>query len=217
MQLTIATIGRAHGLRGDVSLDVRTDVPAERFTVGAVLRTVPVSAGPLTIARVRAQADRWYVGFDEVADRTAAEALRGVELVMEVEASQEEDAWYPYELMGLRAERPDGTVVGEVIGLEHLPAQDALVLREAGGARTLIPFVRAIVPVVDVPGGRVVIDAPHGLLAADEPETDEPDIDEEPDHDAVPDDDAVPGGDAVPDDDAVPGGRTSDGDAADGS
>ena len=167
MQLTIATVGRANGLRGDVALDVRTDVPQDRFAVGSVLRTIPTNAGPLTVARARSQGDRWFVGFEEVADRSAAEALRGVELVIEVDASEEEDAWYPYELMGLRAERPDGTLIGEVIGLEHLPAQDALVLREVEGARTLVPFVRQIVPVVDVEGGRVVVDAPHGLLAVD--------------------------------------------------
>ena len=61
----------------------------------------------------------------------------------------------------------DGTLLGEIIGLEHLPAHDSLVLREPSGARTLVPFVRAIVPVVDVPGGRVVIDPPGGLLASD--------------------------------------------------
>jgi 16S rRNA processing protein RimM len=63
--------------------------------------------------------------------------------------------------------------VGEVVGLEHLPAQDALVVREPDGTRTLVPFVRAIVPVVDVPGGRVVVDPPRGLLASDP--IDEPD------------------------------------------
>lgn len=167
MQLTVATIGRAHGLRGDVALDVRTDTPEDRFTVGQVLRTVPATAGPLTVAHVRHQNGRWYVRFEEVDDRTGADGLRGVELVMELAASTEEDAWYPYELTGLRAERPDGTVLGEVVGLEHLPAQDALVLREVGGQRTLVPFVRQIVPVVDVEGGRVVVDAPLGLLAAD--------------------------------------------------
>ena len=167
MQLTIATIGRARGLQGEVALDVRTDAPDERFTVGTALATVPASAGPLTITRVRSLGDRWYLTFEQATDRTAAEGLRGVELVIEVGASQEEDAWYPYELAGLRAERPDGSLVGEVIGLEHLPAQDALVVRETGGERTLVPFVRAIVPVVDVAGGRVVVDAPAGLFAAD--------------------------------------------------
>ncbi|MBO1751560.1 ribosome maturation factor RimM [Actinotalea sp. BY-33] len=169
MELTVATVGRAHGLRGEVGLDVRTDTPAERFAVGAVLRTRPASAGPLTVERTRDLSGRWYVSFAQVEDRSAAEALRGVELVVEVEESDEEDAWYPHELAGLRAERTDGTVVGEVVGLEHLPAQDALVVLETGGQRTLVPFVRAIVPVVDVPGGRVVLDPPQGLLAADGP------------------------------------------------
>ena len=177
MQLTVATVGRAHGLRGEVGLDVRTDAPADRFVIGDVLRTVPAAVGPLTVTHVRNLADRWYVTFAEATDRSAAEALRGVELVIEAGDSDEEDAWYPHELAGLRVERPDGTVVGEVIALEHLPAQDALVVRETGGERTLIPFVRAIVPVVDVAGGRVVVDAPLGLLAADGPvaDVDEPD------------------------------------------
>ncbi|MDT0167003.1 ribosome maturation factor RimM [Actinotalea sp. AC32] len=180
MQLTVATIGRAHGLRGEVALDLRTDVPDERFALGAVLRTVPAAAGPLTVARTRDQNGRLLVTFAEVSDRTTAESLRGVELVVEAEASDEEDAWYPHELVGLRAERTDGEVVGEVVGLEHLPAQDALVVREPDGTRTLVPFVRAIVPVVDVPGGRVVLDAPRGLLASD-PVDDE---DAAPDHGA---------------------------------
>lgn len=166
MELTVAVVGRAHGLRGDVALDLRTDVPHERLAVGAVLATRP-DRGLLTVARTRTQGERWYVAFAEVTDRTGAEELRGTELVVDVEASDEEDAWYPHELVGLRVERPDGTPVGEVAGLEHLPAQDALVVREPDGTRTLVPFVRAIVPVVDVVGGRVVVDPPHGLLAAD--------------------------------------------------
>ena len=168
MELVVAAIGRAHGLRGEVSLDVRTDSPEQRLVVGAVLRTDPPSAGPLTIARTRDQSGRWVVAFDEVADRTAAEGLRGVLLVVDAEPSDDaEDAWYPHELAGLRVELVDGTVVGEVVGYEALPAQDALVIRETAGERTLVPFVRQLVPVVDVAGGRVVLDPPGGLLARD--------------------------------------------------
>ena len=167
MQLTVATIGRAHGLRGEVALDLRTETPEDRLAAGAVLATEPAGRGPLTVERTRVQSGRWFVQFREVADRTAAESLRGVQLVVEAPASDEDDAWYPHELVGLRAELADGTVVGEVIGLEHLPAQDALLVREPDGARTLVPFVRAIVPVVDVAGGRVVLDPPAGLLEAD--------------------------------------------------
>ncbi|GIG38121.1 ribosome maturation factor RimM [Cellulomonas pakistanensis] len=171
MLLTVARIGRAHGLRGEVSLDLRTDEPAARLATGAVLATEPAERGPLTVARTREQQGRWYVTFAEAADRTAAESLRGVELVVEVAedaaTADDEDAWYPHELAGLRAEHVDGRVVGEILGLEHHPAHDVLVLREPDGARTLVPFVRAIVPVVDVAGGRVVLDPPGGLLAAD--------------------------------------------------
>ncbi|MEV8177675.1 ribosome maturation factor RimM [Cellulosimicrobium funkei] len=167
MELTVARVGKAHGLRGEVALDLRTDDPEERLAVGERLETRPADAGPLTVATVRVHQGRWLVGFDGVRDRTGAEALRGVELVVEAEASDEEDAWYPHELAGLRAEGTDGRVLGRVEGLEHLPAHDVLVLREPDGARTLVPFVRQIVPVVDVAGGRVVLDPPGGLLASD--------------------------------------------------
>ncbi|MDM7856071.1 ribosome maturation factor RimM [Cellulomonas alba] len=168
MQLTVARIGRAHGLRGEVALDLRTDVPDERLAAGTELATEPASAGPLTVVRTRIQQGRWYVTFAQVSDRTAAEALRGVELVVDAdEADDDEDAWYPHELAGLRVEHVDGRVLGEVVGLDQGPAHDLLVIRETGGARTAVPFVRAIVPVVDVPGGRVVLDPPGGLLASD--------------------------------------------------
>lgn len=167
MLLTVARIGRAHGLRGEVALDVRTDSPDERLAVGSALTTEPASAGPLTIQRSRVQQGRWFVMFEGIADRAAAESLNGVELVVDAEDSDDEDAWYPHELVGLRAEGTDGRALGEILGLEHAPAHDVLILREPDGARTLVPFVRAIVPVVDVPGGRVVLDPPGGLLASD--------------------------------------------------
>lgn len=167
MQLTVARIGRAHGLRGEVALDLRTDNPEARLVVGSSIDTEPAEAGPLTIERARLHQGKWLVTFAGVTDRSAAERMRGVTLVVEADVSDEEDAWYPHELAGLRAELEDGTVVGEVQGLEHLPAHDMLVIKETDGSRTLVPFVHAIVPVVDVPGGRVVLDPPGGLLARD--------------------------------------------------
>jgi len=164
-------------------LELRTDEPAARLAVGARLETDPPGVGPLTVASARQVSGRWFVKFAEAADRTAAEALRGVELLTLADSSDDDDAWYLHELSGLRVELPDGTAVGEVVGVEHLPAQDALVIREKPsveysgtggggvyrdhGVTTLIPLVSAIVPVVDVPGGRVVIDPPGGLLARD--------------------------------------------------
>ena len=169
MLLTVARVGRPHGLRGEVALDVRTDSPEDRLVTGRTFRTDPESAGPLTLARVREQQGRWFVTFAEASDRSAVEALRGVTLVVDAAEpdAADDDAWYEHQLVGLRAEHVDGRLLGEVIGLESAPAHDLLVLREPDGARTLVPFVRAIVPVVDVPGGRVVLDPPGGLLASD--------------------------------------------------
>ncbi len=168
MELIVARIGRPHGLGGEVSLELRTDAPGERLVVGAVLQTNPSSAGPLTVTGTREQAGRWYAHFAEATDRTAAEDLRGVLLVIEEEASDEEDAWYPHELVGLKAERPDGSMVGTIISLESMPAQDLLVIREASGEECRIPFAAAFVPVVDVSGGRIVVDPPYGLLSGEE-------------------------------------------------
>ncbi|MCG2799741.1 MAG: ribosome maturation factor RimM [Cellulomonas sp.] len=168
MQLTVARIGRAHGLRGEVALDVRSDDPQARLTRGAVLDTDPAGAGPLVVQEVRHQQGRWFVTFAGVEDRTGAEALMGIALVVEADDEGDSESWYRHELIGLRVERV-GTheLLGTVVDLEHLPAQDLLVLREPDGAVSRVPFVRQIVPVVDVPGGRVLIDPPGGLLAVD--------------------------------------------------
>lgn len=167
MQLVVARIGKAHSLRGEVVLDVRTDDPDSRLAVGEVLATNPAAAGPLTVLSRRMHQGRLLVKFVEATDRTVAEALRGVELVVDVAASDDDDAWYPHELVGLNVELLDGTKVGQVITLESAPAHDLLIVKELNGVRTAIPFVKVIVPVVDVAGGRVVIDPPGGLLAAD--------------------------------------------------
>lgn len=171
MQLTVARVSKAHGLKGEVALDLRTDDPESRLAVGERLTTVPPDAGPLTVTHAREHQGRWLVTFAEITGRTAAEELRGTELVVEADVSDEEDAWYPHELAGLRVELADGTVVGTVVSLEYLPAHESLlideILSDGGAARTLVPFVLAIVPVVDVAGGRVVLTPPGGLLARD--------------------------------------------------
>lgn len=168
MELTIAVIGKAHGLRGEVSLDLRTDVPESRFVVGQALTTEPAAAGPLTISRIRENRGRWFLTFNQAGDRTAAEQLRGVKLVVTQAESDEENAWYEHELAGLEARLEDGTVVGKILGLEYLPAQDALILKETNGTRTLVPFLERFVPTVDVAGGFVVLTPPGGLLSIDE-------------------------------------------------
>jgi 16S rRNA processing protein RimM len=168
MELVVARIAGAQGLRGMVRLEVRTDAPDERLVPGAVLATDPAGRGPLTVAEVGRRGDGWVVRFAEAADRTAAEALRGTLLLVDVaDAEDEDEAWYPHELAGLRVEHVDGRALGTVAAVEHLPAHDVLVVAEPDGTRSMVPFVREIVPVVDVAGGRVVLDPPRGLLAAD--------------------------------------------------
>ena len=169
MELVVARVGAAHGLQGMVRLEVRTDDPAGRLAPGTVLPTDPAERGPLTVAASTERSGSWYARFVEAPDRTAAEELRGTLLLVTVEDDEDddEDAWYPHELVGLVVEDTTGRRLGTVAGIEHLPAQDALVVTEEGGQRTLVPFVAEIVPLVDVPGGRVVLDPPRGLLASD--------------------------------------------------
>ncbi|SEJ49621.1 ribosome maturation factor RimM [Demequina mangrovi] len=170
MRLTVARIGRAHGLKGEVSVELRTDIPEDRLVPGEVFDTEPASAGPLTVGRVRVQAGRWYVQFEELRNRDAAEAARGVELTIDGEESDEDDAWYVHQLVGLAVVRPDGSAVGEVVDLVTMPAQDLLVVKQPGGHRAMIPFVEEFVPEVDIDAGRVVVTPPYGLLAGEEPE-----------------------------------------------
>jgi 16S rRNA processing protein RimM len=163
MEVVVARVGRPHGVRGELSIEVRTDVPEQRFVPGAVLTTDP-GGRVLRLSAVRDHNGRLLLTFAEVADRAAAEALRDVLLVADVEETEEPDAWPTARLVGLRAVTVDGRDAGTVVGVEHLPAQDLLVLRQPSGARALVPFVAAIVPEVDVPGGRLVLDPPGGLL-----------------------------------------------------
>lgn len=169
MKVTVAHIGRAQGLKGEVSLDLRTDIPEERLSPGAVLETVPASAGPLTVVKARTASGRWYALFAQVSDRNGAEELRGVELLAEADDADEDDAWYVHELVGLRVERPDGAVLGKVTDLLAMPAQDLLEIRQPDGFKALIPFVAEFVPEVDIEGGRVIITPPYGLLSGEEP------------------------------------------------
>jgi 16S rRNA processing protein RimM len=173
VKVTVARIGRAHGLKGEVSVELRTDIPERRLTPGAVLETEPAAAGPLTVDRVRTQAGRWYVYFRELTDRTAAENARGVELLGEADEESEDDAWYVHELVGLRAVRPDGTEVGEVTDLVSMPAHDLLEVKQASGHRALIPFVEDFVPHVDPEGGTVTVTPPYGLLDGETPDVSE--------------------------------------------
>lgn len=165
-RLAVGRIGRAHGVRGEVSVDVSTDDPGVRFAPGSSLATDRPGLGPLTVESVRPHTGRLLVRFAGVGDRTAAEALRGALLLVDaadIPPSADPDEFHDQQLIGLRAVTAGGTEIGEVVDVEH-PGQDLLVIRRGDGGDALVPFVRALVPEVDVPGGRIVIAPPPGLL-----------------------------------------------------
>lgn len=149
-------------------VEPRTDEPDERFHPGAVLQVD--DHRDLVVERLHWHSGRLLVTFAGVTDRNAAEALRGLILHTErsADASPEDpEEYYDSTLTGLAVELHDGTVVGTVTEVVHLPGQDLLCVR-IGERDVLVPFVLAIVPRVDVAGGRVVIDPPPGLLDAEE-------------------------------------------------
>ena len=173
IEVVVGVIGRAHGIRGDVAVDVRTDEPDLRFADGAVLRAED-GRRTFTVDSSRDHSGRLLVRFAELADRTAAEAVRGTVLVVDVdpaEQPEDEDEYYDRQLVGLTAVAADGTRVGPVISVLHLPLQDTLEIKTATGPR-LVPFVTAVVPTVDLAAGELHLADLPGLLT--EQEDDEP-------------------------------------------
>jgi 16S rRNA processing protein RimM len=167
MQLVVGRIIRPHGLTGEVVVDVRTDDPADRFVPGLVMVTDPGQAGPLTIERVRPHQGRLLVTFAEASDRDTADGLRGVLLCVDsadVPPPVDPDEYHDHQLVGLRVESADGERIGDIVAIEHAPASELLVVGRPDGRRALVPFVRAIVPEVDLAGGRVVVTPPDGLF-----------------------------------------------------
>ncbi|WP_371499438.1 ribosome maturation factor RimM [Kitasatospora sp. NBC_00374] len=167
MQLVVGKIGRAHGIKGDVSVEVRTDEPELRLGPGAVLLTDPASAGPLTIESGKVHSGRLLLRFAGVKDRNGAEALRGTMLIAEVdpdESPEDPEEYYDHQLIGLDVVLVDGTLVGELTEVIHLPYQDLLTVTKTDGTEVLVPFVTRIVPTIDLENQRAVIDPPPGLI-----------------------------------------------------
>lgn len=166
MQLVVGRIGRAHGIRGEVSIEVRTDDPDTRFAVGAVLQTDPAERGPLTVASGRVHSGVLMLTFKGFADRTAVESLRDTLLLADVDIDEgDEDEFHDQVLLGMKVVTVDGANVGEVAEVLHLPAQDLLAVRTPAGSEILIPFVFEIVPDVDRETRTITIDPPAGLIA----------------------------------------------------
>ncbi len=168
MDVVVGRIGRPHGLRGEVTVQVTTDDPDSRFAAGAVLRTDPVARGPLTVASMRRSGPVLVIGFEGVSDRDAAESWRGTMLTLDaatLPVPDDPDEFYDHQLIGLLVLDRSGTELGRVVDVWHPPAAPVLVVTRTDGSEELVPFVSAIVPVVDLETGRLVVQPPDGMFA----------------------------------------------------
>ena len=183
-QLRVGRLVKAHGLKGAFKLELYTDDPGGRFTPGSTFTLQVPESSPwhgreLTVREFRWMNSHPVAFFEGVDDRNAAEELVKAILWIDQDseaAPAEDDAWYDHQLVGLDVVR-DGAVIGRVARVDHFPAQDLLIVRMVGEDReVLVPFVGAIVPEVDIAGGRIVVTPPAGLFeelpaeAGDEPE-----------------------------------------------
>lgn len=163
--VVVGRIGKPHGIRGEVTVEVRTDEPERRFAPGE--RLVAEGSGrAFVVAGYRWHQGRLLVRFEDMDDRNAAESARGSMLMAMVdpaELPEEEDSYYDRQLVGLRVLTADGVDAGEVTFVVHLPAQDLLEIRTPQGDR-LVPFVSALVPGVDLTAGTVTLADVPGLL-----------------------------------------------------
>jgi 16S rRNA processing protein RimM len=172
IEVVVGRIGKPHGIRGEVTLDLRTDEPDRRFADGATL-VVQKPAGSafahrsLTVARTRWHQTTLLATFEELTSRNDAEAARGVMLVASVdpdETPEDPDEFYDHQLVGLAAYDVDGRELGTVTAIAHGGAQDLLTVTTPDGHEGLVPFVKALVPEVDLAAGRLVVADRPGLV-----------------------------------------------------
>ena len=161
MRLNVGRIGKAHGILGEATIEVRTDEAEDRFAIGAVLETD--SHGQLTVASARVHNGILLLGFEGVEDRSAVEALRNELLYADVDIQApgiDEDDYHVLQLIGCRAFLVDGDEFGVVTEVLNLPGQDVLAIKSAEG-EVLIPFVRQLVPIVDIKAKRMTVIPPE--------------------------------------------------------
>ena len=161
MRLLVGRIGRAHGILGEATIEVRTDDPDARFAIGQNLQTD--GHGDLTITSGRVHNGILLLGFAGFSDRNQIEKLRNTLLYAQVdinEVREDEDDYHVLQIIGCQAFLEDETLFGEVTDVINLPGQDLLAIKTTSG-EALIPFVRQLVPVVDVKNRRLVIVPPE--------------------------------------------------------
>ena len=166
MELMIGRVIKSHGIRGEVSVEVTTDEPELRFAVGEVLHGKQANRErDLTVASARPHKGRLLLTFEEVADRTEADTLRGMRfMAAPLEDEDDDEGFYDHDLIGLRIIH-EGTDIGEVTGVTHVGPRTTLEVAVSEGDRTaMIPFVHDIVPEVDLEAGTATITPPEGLL-----------------------------------------------------
>ncbi|MDT0203258.1 ribosome maturation factor RimM [Nocardioides sp. AE5] len=172
IEVVVGRIGKPHGIKGEVTIDVRTDEPELRFAVGQVLRAESPRGATHSLTSVTVASRRWHqgrllLGLEEIADRNAAEAARGLVLHAELPADaspEDPDEYYDHQLIGLAAYDVDGRELGTVRRVVHGGAQDLLEIRTPDGHDGLVPFVKALVPEVDLAAARVVVADRPGLV-----------------------------------------------------
>ena len=160
MRLLVGRIGRAHGILGEATIEVRTDEPDRRFAIGATVQTD--THGELTITSGRVHNGILLLGFNGITDRNGIEKLRNTLLYADVDINEEnddEDEYHVMQLIGCQAVLESGEAFGEVTDVINLPGQDLLAIKTAQGEQ-LIPFVHQLVPTVDIANKKVVVIPP---------------------------------------------------------
>ena len=161
MRLLVGRIGRAHGILGEATIEVRTDEPDRRFAIGNKVQTD--SHGELTITSGRVHNGILLLGFAGISDRNAIEKLRNVLIYCDVDIDEpgiDEDDYHVLQLIGCAAHLESGEKIGEVTDVINLPGQDLLAIATENG-EILIPFVHQLVPVVDVKAKKVIVIPPE--------------------------------------------------------
>jgi 16S rRNA processing protein RimM len=166
----LAEIGAAHGVRGEVRVKSHTADP-EAFQDYGPLFDDRGNAYVVKTARP-VKDDMLVVSFEGLTDRTAAEKLTRTKLYVDRSALPEpddEDEFYHADLLGLAVETLAGEAVGTVVAVPNFGSDDLLEVSRPGRKSVYVPFTRAVVPTVDLPGRRVLIDPPAGLLDDEAP------------------------------------------------
>ena len=155
MRLQVARIGKPHGIRGEVTVQVLTDAPEDRFVPGAVFEVEHATIKQLTVEGARWNKDILLLAFEELLDRNTAETVRGAKLFIETdEVEDDSEGWYEHELVDLEA-RVGEQVVGKITALRTGNVQDLLVVKSTEGDEIYVPFVEDIVPEVNIEGGYI--------------------------------------------------------------